>query len=172
MDLTTYVESAQRQLAVLADPEGDNQAVAERMASALAPTIRLMLLEALSEATEDITLELAPGSVEVRLRGGEPSFAVTSPLAAEPAAPDTEPMEPDGANVVPSDIDDGPMTRINLRLSEQFKGRVEEAAEAEGRSVNAWLVRAAAIVLESRGRGSAARNVTTVGKQRYTGWVR
>ena len=45
--------------------------------------LRLMLLEALSEAADEITRELAPGSVELRLRAGEAEFAVAQP-AAEP----------------------------------------------------------------------------------------
>ena len=36
------------------------------------------------------------------------------------------------------------MSRINVRMPEQLKARVEAAAAAEGLSVNAWLVRAAA----------------------------
>ena len=40
------------------------------------------------------------------------------------------------------------MSRINLRLSESLKGRIEEAAGQAGLSVNAWLVRAAAAALE------------------------
>lgn len=168
MDLEPFVASARRALAVAADPDGENRAVAERMTAALEPAIRLMLLNALSTAADDIAAELAPGSVEVRLRGGEPSFAVTPPMPDEPAAP----TDPAGTIVAPSSVDDGPMTRINLRLSEQLKARIEKAAEAEGRSANAWLVRAAAAVLESRGRDSTARQVTTGAKQRLTGWAR
>ena len=41
-----------------------------------------MLLDALSSAADEITRELAPGSVEVRLRGREPQFAVTPPHPA------------------------------------------------------------------------------------------
>ncbi len=36
-----------------------------------------MLLDALSAAADEITLELAPGSVELGLRAGEPDFVVT-----------------------------------------------------------------------------------------------
>lgn len=167
MDLTPFVDSVRRELAAVADPEGEHQAVAERMAAALAPAIRLMLLNALSEAAEDISVELAPGSVEVRLRGGEPSFAVEVPSVRSVADP-----EPASATVAQTDADDGPMTRINLRLSERLKGRIEAAAEAEGRSANSWLVRAAASVLESRQGGSTVRSVATAGKQRLTGWAR
>ena len=41
-----------------------------------------MLLEALSDAAGEITRELAPGSVEVRLRGRDPEFVVTKAVTA------------------------------------------------------------------------------------------
>ena len=41
--------------------------------------MRLALLEALSAAADEITRELAPGAVEVRLRGSDPDFVVTLP---------------------------------------------------------------------------------------------
>ena len=50
---------------------------------------------------------------------------------------------------VPPDADDGAMTRINLRLSQHLKSRIEEAAGREGLSANAWPVRAAAAALQS-----------------------
>lgn len=169
MDLTPFVETARRELAMAADPDGENQVIAQRMASALTPTIRLMLLDALSAAADDITVELAPGSVELRLRGGEPSFAVNPPPDA-PAVRAPEPTEPNGTTMAPFDADDGPMTRINLRMSERLKARIEDAADAEGRSVNAWLVRAAAAVLT--GREPATPHSPTSGAKRFTGWVR
>ena len=64
------------------------------------------------------------------------------------------------------------MARVNLRLSDQLKGRVERAANTEGLSVNAWLVRAAAAALEQ---GSPARRHerrAPRGGQHYVGWGR
>jgi hypothetical protein len=70
MDLGVYVENLQRQLAVAADAGGEEaRAVAERLAAPLDSAIRLTLQDALTVAAEEITLELAPGAVEVRLRG-------------------------------------------------------------------------------------------------------
>ena len=46
--------------------------------------MRLVLLEALSAAAGEITRELAPGAVEVRLRGSDPDFVVILP-AYEPS---------------------------------------------------------------------------------------
>jgi uncharacterized protein (DUF1778 family) len=70
--------------------------------------------------------------------------------------------------------EDGPAARINVRLPEQLKAAIEESAAKEGRSVNAWLVRAAATALQRTDRserpelrGSGKRT-----KQSFTGWVR
>ena len=88
MDLTQYVENLRRELAVAADAGGeDARALAERLTAPLESAIRLMLLDALSAAADEITRELAPGSVELRLRAGEPDFVVTPAPADEPVEP-------------------------------------------------------------------------------------
>jgi hypothetical protein len=156
MELSQYAESLQRELGVAAATGGEEaRALAERLSAPLASAVRLMLLEALSAAADEITRELAPGSVELRLRGGEPEFVVS-------AAPSTEPPEP-------PEIDEAATARINLRLPERIKEGVEEAAARERLSVNSWLVRAIAAALASndRRRPSGGR----IG-QSYTGWVR
>src|SRR3954466_13111272 len=86
MDLTQYVENLRRELAVAADAGGeDARALAERLTAPLESAVRLMLLDALSAAADEITRELAPGSVELRLRSGEPDFVVTPTPADDPA---------------------------------------------------------------------------------------
>ena len=131
------------------------------------------MLDALSTAADEITRELAPGAVEVRLRGGEPSFAVTAPAAAEVASsltPSVAPLEPDEEF---SD-GDGATARINLRLPEPLKARIEEAATAQGRSVNAWLTRAASAALRAPSQTGPIEPASSGGRwnQHYTGWVR
>jgi HicB family len=173
MDLTQYVDNVRRELATAAEAGGDDaRALAERLSAPLASAIRLTLLDALSVAADEITRDLAPGSVEVRLRGGDPNFAVTVP-AVEPPVPAGEGQvdpTPTPTAAALSD-EDGAMTRINFRLPEQLKARIEEAAGKQGRSVNAWLVRAATAALQTQStapvtdRGSRAN-------QHYTGWVR
>ena len=64
------------------------------------------------------------------------------------------------------------MARINLRLSEDLKGRVEDAARQAGLSVNAWLVRSAAAALESDGHSQSAGRGVARGGEHFTGWVR
>jgi hypothetical protein len=64
------------------------------------------------------------------------------------------------------------MARVNFRLTETLKGRIEDAAERAGLSVNGWLVRAAAAALDADGPGRRTDRRAARGSQRYTGWVR
>src|ERR1700687_1102496 len=84
MDLSGYVDSLRHQLLVAAEAGGeDARALAERLVGPLDSATRLVLLEAMSAAADEITRDLAPGSVEVRLRGQTPSFVVTPPPSEE-----------------------------------------------------------------------------------------
>lgn len=172
MDLEPYVAVLRQEFAVAAESQGDDgRAIAERLTAPLESSVRLALLEALSAAADEITRDLAPGSVHVRLRGRDPNFVVTPP-PAEPL-PESERSSPASATLPPApDGDDGAMTRINLRLAEHLKSRIEQAADQAGVSVNSWLVRAAAAALDSGepGRGRPLRAAR--GSQHYTGWVR
>jgi hypothetical protein len=85
---------------------------------------------------------------------------------AEPSGP--------GAGALPPapESDEGATARINFRLGEGLKGRIEQAADRAGLSVNSWLTRAAAAALEtdSPARGPERRGARS--DQRFTGWVR
>lgn len=167
MDLTQYVETLRHELAVAAEAGGEEtQAVAQRLTAPLEPAVRLMLLDALSAAADEITRELAPGSVHLRLRGREPDFVVAPAPAAAPAAQSaTEAVE---AAIVAEIQEGGPVSRINFRPPEHLKARIEEAAAKEGLSVNVWLVRAASAALEPE---RVAPRVEPGGYGRMTGWV-
>jgi hypothetical protein len=170
MDLTRYVDDLRRELAVAGEAGGDDaRALAERLTAPLESAVRLMLLDALSAAADEVTRELAPGSVELRLRSGEPEFVVTPP-ADEPV----EAIEPlTGPAAAAPDADDGATARINLRLPEQLKAGIEQAAARERLSVNAWMVRVAAAALApDDGRSRRSRSRGGPSGQRYTGWVR
>ncbi|GAA2004029.1 hypothetical protein GCM10009799_34000 [Nocardiopsis rhodophaea] len=176
MDLMPYVDNLRRQLVVAAEAGSEEaRVVAERLAAALEPAARLALLDALSEAADEITRDFAPGSVEVRLRGGQTDFIVTSPLTDEPVdgPPGGGSGVEDGPVVepVPLDAEDGGTSRVTLRLPVHLKPQVEEAARREGLSVNAWLVRAVAAGLDAGARPSGRGAGRQVGRN-YTGWVR
>lgn len=168
MDLTTYVDNLRHQLAVAAEANGeDARVLAERLTAPLDSAIRLTLLDALSAAADEITRDLAPGSVDLRFRSGNPDFIVTPPPVDDDAEVEAEAAEPEPP--APQDGDEGAMTRINLRLPEHLKAQIETAANRDGLSANAWLVRAASAALET-GRRTTRRSPR--GSQRYTGWVR
>lgn len=177
MDLTSYVQHLRQEFATAAELAGDDaRDLAERLTAPLESAIQLTLLNALSAAADEITRDLAPGSVDLRLRGGDPDFIVTPP-PADDAFEDATDGATDGATGAPSapvpalTADDGATSRINFRPPEQLKIRIEEAASREGLSVNAWLIRVVAAALApDHGRRTARRAPS--GKQRYTGWVR
>jgi hypothetical protein len=168
MDLTPYVENLHRELAVAADAGGeDARALAERLAGPLQSAVRLMLLDALSAAADEITRDLAPGSVELRLRAGEPEFVVTPAPADEAGQPEPEAAPP----LVAPEGDDGETARINLRLPGQLKAGVERAASREGLSANAWLVRVTAAALARNDPDRPPLRGGRIGET-YSGWVR
>lgn len=165
MELGTYVEELQRQLSAAAAAGGDEaRETAERLTTALDAAARLMLLEALGAAAGEITTELAPGSVDLRLRGREPEFVVTqAPHWDEPqaATPASAPPAFEG--------EEGATTRTTLRLPDELKSRVEAAAARAGVSVNTWLVRAIASTLDAASGRPPVQETTS---KRVTGWVR
>jgi hypothetical protein len=176
MDLTPYVEQVRRELLVSAHVGGDEaRALAERLTAPLEATLRLALLSALSTAAEEITSQLTPGAVDVRMRGGDLGFVVTAPPAPElPHEPGPEAgPEPAPPPIPAAEGDEGATARITLRLPEQLKTRLEDAAGREGFSVNTWLVRAVS-------RGLDAASITSTqdrrrnrwSGQQYSGWVR
>jgi hypothetical protein len=163
MDLQPYVDAVRHELAVAAAAGGSNaEALAERLTAPLESAIRLALLEALSEAAEQITRDLAPGSVDVRLRGRDPDFTVSSGIEDGAELSYTAPV------VAPEADDEGGTWRVTLRLPEHLRAGVDAAARGDGLSVNAWLVRAVTAALGGgntrRPRGDSAKN--------FSGWVR
>jgi len=175
MNLSPFIENIHRQLEASAEAGGeDARLLAERLLAPFDASIRLCLQDALAAAAEEITVELAPGSVELRLRGRDPEFVVTPP----PNDPSVEEVgEGDDASAWPdvvrtSEGDEGAVSRINLRLPEHLKSRIERAAADDGLSVNSWLVRAAAAALDRTDPPRRRERRTSYGAQRYTGWAR
>jgi len=164
-----YVETLRGQLLAAADSGGpESRSAVERLAPGLEAATRIVLLEALCAAADEITRELAPGCVEVRLRGSDPDFVVTQP-AYEAGDVVTAGSAP-SPNVIPAGDAERGTSRLNLRLPEGLKTKIEEAARREGLSLNAWLVRAAAVAVD--GTQAQMPRRSPGGSQSYTGWVR
>jgi len=77
-----------------------------------------------------------------------------------PSEPDDVPMDAEGATA-----------RINFRVPDALKARIEEAAAAQGRSVNAWLTRAASAALRMPSQATHEKSPGGRAKQHVTGWV-
>ena len=134
MDLTPYV-SALREDLLAAAAAGDEQTqrIAALLAGAIEPAARLALMNALSDLASEVTASLGGEQVvEVRLDGREVRVVVAD--GANASQPEPPPA--------PSPVDPGDISRITLRLVEQIKSRAEEAANAQGMSLNAWIAQA------------------------------
>lgn len=172
MELTPYVTSLREALAAAGNAAADNvREAADRLSCAIEPSLRLTLIEALSDAAAEITTQLSDVSVDVRMRGGNPDFVTTDNRMAEPPEPPPAPEPPQPG------APDQPVARISLRLPESLKVRAEQAAAAEGISVNAWIARAISYTLDGPGPGIHVSPQTGVHinmgrSSRHTGWAR
>jgi hypothetical protein len=141
MDLSRYVEGLQHELTAAASAgTEETRRVARLLGAALDPAVRLMIMDVLSQAADEITAALPSGTVEVRLRGREPEIVVNQ---AEPVTA-RKPLEAVTAESDASNV------RVTLRLPEPLKNAVEAAATQGAVSVNSWLVRAVKQTLDTR----------------------
>src|SRR5215211_4824316 len=157
MELDHYLESVRRSVenaTALADDQ--TRSVAQRLGATLDDAGRLALISALSDAAGEISRELSPGSVELRMAGGRPEFVVTPAPSQLTGHDDTDDELDDEAGEEPTEgltlEADEPTARITLRLPMSVKNKVDEAAAAEGISSNAWLMRTVMTELRDRGR--------------------
>jgi hypothetical protein len=144
MDLDDMLEQVNRQLAAAAAlGDARTQEIAEALATAAGPAVRLAVLAALSAAADEVTASLVdyPGSpaVGIALDGDAIRVDVRADMSADESA------------TAPRHDDSDSSARISLRLPESLKTEIEAAAGREGMSVNSWLVRAAGSSLRRRG---------------------
>jgi hypothetical protein len=146
MDITPYVENLRHDLAAAAEAGGEEaRSAAERLALALDPAVRLMLMDALSQAAAEITSELPNGAIDVRLRGREPQFVVDVPTVPTASAAPMPPAAPASPATPADEGEDGEVegdavARITLRIPESVKYKAEELAAKGGHSLNSWIV--------------------------------
>jgi hypothetical protein len=129
MELTPHLEAIRADLESLLGADEALAAAVDRMGRALDATLQLRLLDVLGEAALELTEQVPVGHAELRVAGRDASLVYLGP--PEPSPP---PPAPD---------DERGTVRLTLRMPDALKGSVEEAAEAIGVSVNAWLVQAA-----------------------------
>jgi hypothetical protein len=139
MQMAHHIHAIQEDLAAAASLAGDEATVeaGRRLTQALGSSLHLRLLDVVGEAALALTGSV-PGRIEVRLAGRDPELVYVEEEEPEPA-------QAAGA-------DDAFSARITLRLPEGLKAQLEVAANLEGTSVNAWIVRALQRGLEPRTR--------------------
>jgi|ERR671930_791779 hypothetical protein len=147
MQIDGYVQALREDLASVAQlGDESTRRAAELLAVALESALGRRLLEALTEATLELSGQLEGARVDVRLAGGEPQLVV---------------VPEDDRVAGPADEDYS--ARITLRLPESLKSRIEAAAAREGVSVNTWVVHLLLRGAEPRRHG-AGRRLTGFGQ--------
>ncbi len=135
METQRFVDAVRADLEAAAAVGGEALIeAAARLATALDASMRLALLDALSEASMELSGQMAGGRIDVRLVGREVELTYVADAPTPPAA------------------EEDPSARITLRLPERLKADAEAAAAREGVSTNAWLVRAVSAAVGQRRR--------------------
>lgn len=143
MDLTPYVAALREDLSTAASAGDENtRRVAAVLGAALEPAARLALMTALSDLAAEVTAAIEDHVVEVRLDGRDVQVVVTR------TGPAQEPRE----EPLPPPEEGGDMSRMTLRLFEQLKSKAEQAAAAQGVSLNTFVQQAVQGALHGKGR--------------------
>jgi hypothetical protein len=144
MNLTILLNGVQEDLEGVAEL-GDERVeqIARRLADSIGSSLRLKLLDLLSQAALELSSKLPSGHVEVRLAGQEPEFVYVDTSG-------------EGSGAAGEELS----ARITLRLSDNLKLTVEQAADREGVSTNTWIVRAIARAAESRPARSGGKRLS------------
>ena len=114
------------------------QEVARSLLAALDPALRLVALQMLTDAAEELNNELDGERVTVVMDGPAAHFMVTRAVPQEARPAQQEPA----ATERPADHEDQEV-RTTLRLPGSLKRDIDAAAQAQGRSLNAWMIEAA-----------------------------
>lgn len=128
MQTTAHVAALTEALAAVAGDDEQSQALAQRMATAMAPALHLQLLDLLGEIALETSEQLPDGRLDVQLAGRDAVLVYRAESQAEPRASAEEGSE---------------TARLTVRMPEALKAAIEAAADAEGVSTNAWVVAAA-----------------------------
>jgi hypothetical protein len=141
MDLSQYVQQLREDLASAA-AAGDEQTqrTGALLGAAIEPAARLAIMNALSDLAAEVTAALGDRVVEVRLDGRDVRVAVSRDESAEAGPEPDQPFRGFGGGF--GGADTGDISRITLRLVEQIKNQAEQAAAAQGVSLNSWVAQA------------------------------
>jgi hypothetical protein len=146
MDLSPYIAAMREDFATAASA-GDEatRRAAAVLSAALEPAARLAIMHALSDLAAEVTASLDGPVVEVRLDGRDVQVVVTGGTThREEHEPEPEEVpRPAG----------GDATRITLRLLDELKAKAEQAAAAQGVSLNTFVAQAVQGAVGGRRKG-------------------
>jgi hypothetical protein len=136
MQISVFIDALQNDLAAVASvSDAEQSETVHRISAALDASVRVRLLEAVTQAAQELTSQLPNGHVEVRLAGSDPSLVFVE---------ETPPPGPAVGG------EEAFAARITLRLPEALKASVEFAASRDGISVNSWIVQAISRSIDPR----------------------
>lgn len=125
MKMSSFIDRLSADLLALGHLGGaDLESAVTRLLPTLEPVLRTRLLEALTEVANELKEQLPGAHLEARLNGDEVELAYI--------------REEVTSREIPADLN----ARITLRLPEDLKSRIEQAATKEGISLNSWLLKA------------------------------
>ncbi|MEN8233325.1 MAG: DUF1778 domain-containing protein [Actinomycetota bacterium] len=133
--LTAEIEDALRAQLGLSGDDPAIAAAGDALLVSLAPAVERAVMRLAEETAGEVGAQLPGKSVGVELREGVPMLIVRE--ASGPVTVDTDDLE----------------ARITLRLSENLKGLLEDAAGESGDSVNAYVVKTLTTKARERGKG-------------------
>lgn len=138
MDLSPYLNQLREDLTSAASA-GDEQTrqTAAVLSAAIEPAARLALMNTLSDLAAEVTTHLDGQVVDVRLDGRDVGVVVTGGAGGGAAA-----AEEDRPPPPPPGPEHGDISRITLRLLDEIKSQAEQAASAQGVSLNTWVAQA------------------------------
>jgi HicB family len=172
MDLSQYVQQLREDLASAA-AAGDEQTqrTGALLGAAVEPAARLAIMNALSDLAAEVTAALGDRVVEVRLDGRDVRVAVSRDEGPEPGPEPDPPFRGFGGGF--GGADTGDISRITLRLVEQIKNQAEQAAAAQGMSLNSWVAQAVQGALAGHRKPGRRGDWTRDHEQgkRLRGWV-
>jgi predicted HicB family RNase H-like nuclease len=162
MDLTPYIATLREDLTTAAAAGDDHtRRTAAVLSAALEPAVRLAIMNALSDLAAEVTASLDDHVVSLRLDGRDVQVVVTA------TAPSDEPAAEEPAE---SAFDpNGDISRITVRLMEELKAKAEQAASAQGQSLNAFVAQAVQGALHNQHRGGGRGRGRNRGGQWWDG---
>lgn len=147
MNIDAYVKQIRDGVeAAVSLADSETKDVASRVVSSLEPSVRLALIEAIADAASEVDERLTTAHVTMTLQQGNPSFVVeergitVEQLASYAGDGDDETEIIDELDEdLEDEWADDELVRFSLRIPRWAKDKIDQRAERDGVSTNAYL---------------------------------